>query len=162
MSWLFNALYLLIGIAWAPFGWWRAVVRKKPVAGLRQKFTGRVTVSATPAPRIWLHAVSVGEVNVLVHLLPQLQQSWPGWQFVVSTTTQTGHELACRRFGPTNVIYFPFDFSWSVAAAFDRIQPRMIVLTELEIWPNLLREAQRRAVPVTLVNGRLSAESFRS
>lgn len=162
MGWLFNCLYALAGLALAPHCLWRRTVRGKSLAGFREKISGRVGVAGTRSNRVWLHAVSVGEVNLLVHLLPRLQEHWPDCEFIVSTTTAAGYELAQRRFGPERTCFFPFDFSWSIREAFDRIRPRLILLVELEIWPNLLRMGARRQVPIAIVNGRLGRESFRA
>lgn len=160
MGWLFNLLYLLAWTAMSPWCLWRVLIKGKPIVGFREKLSGHVSLQPTQARRVWLHAVSVGEVNLLVHLLPRLQQRWPNREFVVSSTTQTGHELASRTFGASNTCFLPFDFTWSVDKTLDRIQPNLIVLAELEIWPNLLRIAHRRNIPIAVVNGRLSQESF--
>lgn len=120
----------------------------------------RAFSTISESPRVWLHAVSVGEVNLLLQLLPRLQAQWPDRELVLSTTTQTGFELASRALGRERTFFFPFDFSWAVAHALDRIRPELIVLAELEIWPNFLRAAHRRNIPIAVVNGRLSAESF--
>ncbi len=161
MGWVFNLLYAMTAFAFAPLLAWRVLRRGKAIAGWVEKLSGRVTIRPTQQPRIWLHAVSVGEVNLLAHLLPRLKQKFPGWDYVVSTTTPTGRELAERKFGAENTCFFPFDFTWSVEAALVRIQPELIVLAELEFWPNLLRTAQRCGIPIAIVNGRLSDESFR-
>src|SRR5262245_16339742 len=123
MGWLLNALYLLAGLGYAPIALWRLLVHNRPISGFWEKFTGRVSVSCPQAFCIWLHAVSVGEINLLVHLLPRLKQIWPEMDFVVSTTTRTGHELAKRHFGIERTCHLPWDFTWSVATAFRRIQP---------------------------------------
>jgi 3-deoxy-D-manno-octulosonic-acid transferase len=111
-------------------------------------------------PVIWLHAVSVGEVGVCLHLLGALEPSLPAFQFVVSTTTSTGMgEL--RRRSPSHIpaIYYPSDLSFVVRRALNTIRPRAIILLEAELWPNLLWQAQDRGIPLFLVNARLSERS---
>ncbi len=161
MGWLFNLLYAMMAIACAPLIAWRMLRRRMPIAGWREKLSGQVAIRPSNQRRIWLHAVSVGEVNLLAHLLPRLKQKFPGWDYVVSTTTQTGRELADRKFGSENTCFFPFDFTWSVEEALSRIQPNLVVLAELELWPNFLSLTHQRGIPVAVINGRLSDESFR-
>ncbi|HFB98865.1 MAG TPA: 3-deoxy-D-manno-octulosonic acid transferase, partial [Bryobacterales bacterium] len=105
-------------------------------------------------------AVSVGEVRVLAPLIDRLAEAGDV-DLVISSTTRTGLELARRQYGRHHVIPFPLDFSWSVRRAFDRIRPDLVVLAELELWPNFLRRADRLGIPVALINGRLSDRSFR-
>ena len=99
-------------------------------------------------PVAWFHAVSVGEVNLLGTLVPAFRKRHPDWLVVVSSTTDTGLAEARQRFADLAVIAWPFDFSWSVAAALDAVKPALVVLTESELWPNFLAAAKRRAVPV--------------
>jgi 3-deoxy-D-manno-octulosonic-acid transferase len=108
-----------------------------------------------------LHAVSVGEVNLLKPVLLALEQAYPDVECVVSTTTLAGYELARHRYAPRLVFYCPLDFSWAVAAALRRIRPDLLVLAELELWPNLMAAARRRHTRLAIVNGRLSERSWR-
>lgn len=120
---------------------------------------------------IWLHAVSVGEVNLLAPIIERLQQRLPNVELVVSTTTETGFDLAKKRYSHLSVFFFPFDFTWSVRRALERIRPSLIVLAELEIWPNFIycatnfsvtrNGAWQRGIPIAIVNGRLSENSLR-
>jgi len=111
---------------------------------------------------IWLHAVSVGEVGVCLQLLRALEPSLPAFQFMVSTTTSTGMgELRCRLPPHILPIYYPADFPGGVRRALNTIRPRAIILVEAELWPNLLWQAQARAIPLFLVNARLSERSFK-
>ena len=112
--------------------------------------------------RIWVHAVSVGEVSVALRFMDAWRLEQPGIAFVLSTNTSTAHELAGRSLNPDDVlIYFPVDFPPVLRHVIDIIQPRMIVLTEGEWWPNLIRMTRSRAVPIVLINGRMSESSFR-
>lgn len=112
-------------------------------------------------PSAWLHAVSVGEVLALKPLLAPLRERLPGLRLFVSTTTETGQEVARRSLAAVDgVLYAPFDWARPVRAALDRLRPRLLVIVETELWPNLIHEAHRRGVRVALVNGRLSDRSF--
>jgi 3-deoxy-D-manno-octulosonic-acid transferase len=120
---------------------------------------------AGPA-RIWLHGVSVGEVNLLHRLAASLRldaaaAGEPEPECVVSSSTTTGLALAEARFGVELVFPAPLDFSWAVARSLDAVAPDLLVLGELEIWPNLLAAAAGRGIPVVVANGRLSPRSFR-
>ena len=110
---------------------------------------------------IWIHAVSVGEVLSGVSLAKRLKAAYPGRPLVVSTTTITGQELARERMPFADaVIYFPLDWAFSVRSALRAVRPSVVVILETEIWPNFLREAHGRKVPVLFVSGRISDRSF--
>lgn len=117
----------------------------------------------TPHPkRVWLHAVSVGEVQLLRTIVESLRSQRPNMQYVISTSTDSGFELANKLFSEhCDVVFAPLDFSWAVRNAFHRISPAAIILVELEIWPNWLLYANESRCPVLIVNGRLSEKSFR-
>jgi 3-deoxy-D-manno-octulosonic-acid transferase len=110
---------------------------------------------------IWLHAVSVGEVLAGVTLARRLKQEFPERPLVVSTTTITGQALAKERMAFADaVIYFPLDWTFCAKWAIAAVQPAIVVVLETEIWPNFLREASRKNVPVIFVSGRISDRSF--
>lgn len=112
--------------------------------------------------RIWVHAVSVGEAQLALALIAEMTALDGTLQFVISTTTSTGYTLLEQRKRAQDVlIYYPLDFPWIVARVLRKVQPQAFVLLECELWPNLLRALARRAVPVWVVNGRISARSFR-
>ena len=122
--------------------------------GLKQALTNRHV--------IWIHAVSVGEVNLCTQLIRALEPRVPNIKIVVSTTTTTGM-AELRRHLPTHIskIYYPVDWRKSVNRAFAVIHPKAIVLIEAEIWPNFIWRAQRLGVPLFLANARLSDRSYR-
>src|SRR5277367_4720049 len=122
-------------------------------ASLKQALTNRHV--------IWLHAVSVGEVNLCTQLIRALEPHVPNLKIVVSTTTTTGMGELRRRL-PTHVskIYYPVDRRKFVNRALALINPKAIVLVEAEIWPNFLWRAQRLGIPVFLANARLSDRSY--
>ena len=109
---------------------------------------------------IWIHAVSVGEVQVAGQLMRALRAVDPELRFVFSTTSSTGWRTAEREVTDRDVLlYNPLDFPPLVRRAFDRIRPRAIILTETEIWPNFIRTAKRRGIPLFLANARISDRS---
>ena len=117
------------------------------------------TIQQSSSP-IWLHAVSVGEVQVAGQLMRAMRQVDPSLRFVFSTTSSTGWRTAEREVTERDIlIYNPLDFPHLVRRAFDRIRPRAVILTETEIWPNFIREAKRRGIPLFLANARLSDRS---
>ena len=113
------------------------------------------------AGAIWIHAVSVGEVLSGITLARRLKEAYPNRPLVISTTTITGQTLARERLPFADaIIYFPLDWSFCVRRALRAVKPAIVVIFETEIWPNFLREAGRREVPVVFVSGRISDRSF--
>ncbi len=111
--------------------------------------------------RIWVHAVSVGEVQLALALIDAFRAADPTLRFVVSTTTSTGYAILAQRKHKHDVhIYFPVDFPFVVRRVVGLIRPRAVVLLECELWPNFLRCLSRHAIPVWVVNGRISERSF--
>ncbi|MFC1452491.1 3-deoxy-D-manno-octulosonic acid transferase [Verrucomicrobiota bacterium] len=115
-----------------------------------------------PGERIWIHAVSVGEVLVALRFMRGMKEAQPGTGFILTTTTSTGRCVAAARIADDDVLlYFPVDFPWIVKRALSRLRPRALLLTESEIWPNLVRLAHAGGIPVILINGRISESSHR-
>jgi len=161
LSYLLNFVYVLLIIAAFPWLLFQSITKGKYREGFAAKFLGRAPQRASHGTCLWLHAVSVGEVNLLLPLLQKIKEERPGWQCVISTTTMTGMALAKKKFAHMTVFYCPLDFSWAVAAAMRRIRPNVLVLAELELWPNLISAARRGGAKVAVINGRLSQHSFR-
>jgi 3-deoxy-D-manno-octulosonic-acid transferase len=110
---------------------------------------------------ILLHAVSVGEVLSGISLARRLKEVYPNSPLVISTTTITGNALARERMPFADaVIYFPLDWAFCVRRALNAIKPSLVIILETEIWPNFLRQARRRNIPVLFVSGRISDRSF--
>jgi len=113
-------------------------------------------------PRILVHGVSVGETNALQPLVEALAASPPAPDVVVSASTETGFARASRiHGGEREVVRFPLDFTWMTRRFLDDLRPDLVVLGELELWPTFLAECDRRGIPVCVVNGRMSARSYR-
>lgn len=161
MHYLLNLIYIALIVAASPLLFYRAIKQHKYRQGWGQKLWGLVPRRAGDRPCIWFHAVSVGEVNLLAPLLDDIAARRPDWQCVVSTTTMTGSALAHKKYPGLTVFYCPLDFTWAVKAAMRRIRPSCLVLTELELWPNLIAAASRHGARVAIVNGRLSERSYR-
>ncbi|MGW8255997.1 MAG: 3-deoxy-D-manno-octulosonic acid transferase [Thermoguttaceae bacterium] len=161
MPYLLNLIYLLLILLALPYLAWQAVFKGKYRHGFAAKLLGLVPRRTSDKTCIWFHAVSVGEVNLLKPLIRLIESKRTDWQCVVSTTTITGMELAKKKYPHLTVFYCPLDFTWAVAAAMRRIRPDLLVLAELELWPNLIRAARRHNARVAIINGRLGAKSFR-
>jgi 3-deoxy-D-manno-octulosonic-acid transferase len=117
--------------------------------------------AATGANAIWIHAVSVGEVLAAKPLIDGLKLRFPSRPIFVSTTTETGQRLARERLsGADGMFYFPLDWVVPVRRALGNIRPSVVIVMETEIWPNFLREARRKNIPVVFANARISQKSF--
>jgi len=124
-------------------------------------FPALAKLSADRPGAIWLHAVSVGEALSSIVLARRLKEKYPQRPLIVSTTTLTGQALAQERMPfADGVIYFPLDWNFCVRCALHAVRPSVVVVLETEIWPNFLREARQRDVPVVFVSGRISDRSF--
>jgi len=161
VPYLLDAAYLFVVVLAAPWLAVQAWRKGKYRQGFAAKFCGRVPVRQGDCPCVWLHAVSVGEVNLLATLIAELRIRHPDWDFVVSTTTMTGYALARAKYSALAVFYCPLDFTWAVRGAMRRIRPNILVLAELELWPNLIAAARSAGAQVAIVNGRLGDRSFR-
>ena len=155
----FTALLLL------PYWLVQGLRRGKYLANLSQRlgfsFPSLSTAAGRPESAIWLHAVSVGEALSAVPLARRLKEEHPKRALIVSTTTITAQQLVRERMHFADaVIYFPLDSAFCVRRALDAVRPSIVVILETEIWPNFLREARRRDIPVVFVGGRISDRSF--
>jgi 3-deoxy-D-manno-octulosonic-acid transferase len=155
-------------------GWLLAIVLASPWWLLRCAFDARFRDMARarlgaglpPPPRagerrrVLIHGVSVGEVKAAQSLVRGLAAARPDLEVVISTTTHTGYAVATKLYPALRVVRFPLDLTPVVRRFLERIGPVCVVLVELEIWPNFLREANRLGVPVAVVNGRITGKSF--
>lgn len=160
MSILIDLVYLLTALVISPLAIYRVIRHQRYRSGWAQRL-GKITRKSPRKRCVWLHAVSVGEVNAARTIVKELQSRFTDFEIIISTTTDTGFARARALFGKDmTVFYFPLDFSWIVRRAFHRIQPTLCLLMELEVWPNFVRFAQQLNVPVVVVNGRISDKSF--
>jgi 3-deoxy-D-manno-octulosonic-acid transferase len=160
-AWTLNLVYAALLVVASPLILWNAWRHGKHREGYPAKLLGRVPARAGDRPCAWLHAVSVGEVNLLATTIAEIARQRPEWEIVVSTTTKTGYDLARKKYADVSVFYCPLDLSWATGAAMRRVRPTILVLAELELWPNLIAAAKRQGARVAIVNGRLSDNSFR-
>jgi 3-deoxy-D-manno-octulosonic-acid transferase len=159
---LYSFATLLVLLALSPYFASQALRHNKYIGSLPQRLGYLpASLNAGREPSIWVHAVSVGEVLAARLLIGDLRREYPGLRIVLSTTTRTGQELARSQAGDVDgVFYFPFDWMFSVRRVLDIVRPRLFVMIETEIWPNVLRECRRRGIKTMLVNGRISYRSF--
>jgi len=160
MSWMLNLLYLCAVILATPWLLYRRWRLGKRFGSVSQKLWGDLQRRDPERPCVWLHAVSVGEVVQLQSIVSAISARWPHLEILITTTTTTGYEVACRQFPQHTVAYWPLDFSWAVQRALRQLRPTAVVLVELELWPNFLRCARQCNVPVVVINGRISDRSF--
>ncbi len=160
MRWFADFLYLIVGLLYLPVAAYNALLLGKNRHGWRERFGGLRRFDKD-RQRIWIHAVSLGEINCTPLLVKKLRDQLPDVDIVISTTTDTGFARAVQLFGPRAVFRFPLDFSLAILRALDRINPSLIVLVELEVWYNLIHQANRRGIPIAIVNGRLTQRSAR-
>ena len=164
---LLDLIYLVVFVALLPWIAWRRWSGGRPVAAPWIRFTG--SIPPLPAKgarkRIWLHGVSVGEIQLLSSLAREIEaraeSRGQAVEFVVSSSTTTGLELAAKRFGHAVVFPCPLDFTWAVRRVLGAVDADLLVLGELELWPHLLAGAWQRRLPVVVANGRLSQHSAR-
>jgi 3-deoxy-D-manno-octulosonic-acid transferase len=159
---LYTALIVVFAMAVSPWLLYQAVRYRKYVASLPQRF-GYLPVSFNidAESSIWIHAVSVGELLTARPLITALRARHPGLRLFVSTTTMSAQQLARRSIPDADaVFYFPFDLGVVVRRTLDLVKPRLFLMMETEIWPNLLRECRARGIRTAVVNGRLSSRSF--
>ncbi len=148
---------LLLALPWLGF---LVIARGRGVGALGERFGGW-RISRPERERIWVHCVSVGELAAAGPLLEQIARVRPGAELVLSVTTTTGREVARARYPEIPVQLFPLDLSLCVRRVLGRARPSMIVLLELEVWPQLILEASSRGIPVVVANGRISERGFR-
>lgn len=160
-GWMLNGVYSLLLLAVAPVLLYRRIRHGKYRGGWREKLTGRLTRRHPDRQCIWFHAVSVGEVLQLQKVLDETASRFPDAELFVTTTTDTGYGVACDKYPQHTVAYFPLDFTWVVTRALKAIRPDLVVLVELELWPNFILTCRRHGIPVALINGRIGEKSFR-
>ena len=165
MYFLYSFFAAVAAVLSAPYWLIQGLRHGKYLSNLGERLGFSVPgVQGLPADRpgaIWLHAVSVGEALSGVALARRLKEAYPQRPLIVSTTTLTGYILAKERMPFADaVIFFPFDWVFSVKRVLDGVKPALVVILETEIWPNFLRETDKRAIPVIFLSGRISDRSF--
>ncbi|MEH6589267.1 MAG: lipid IV(A) 3-deoxy-D-manno-octulosonic acid transferase [Halioglobus sp.] len=161
MRYLYSAaLYILL-----PFILLRMIIRSRQAPAYRQRLAERFGIFAEDSARqgrpvIWVHAVSVGETLAAAPLIEDLIKRYPGYRVVVTTTTPTGSERVQALFGDRVFhVYAPWDLPGAVNRFVTRLQPRLLLIMETELWPNMLHHANRQGCSIVLANARMSARS---
>ena len=160
-TWLLNAVYAMLLVAVSPLVLYRRIAHGKYRGGWREKLFGRLTRQHPELPCLWFHAVSVGEVLQLQQVLDETAARFPEAELLITTTTDTGFDVAKAKYPQHTVSYFPLDFSWAVNRALAAIRPSLVVLVELELWPNFIFAVRQRGIPLALINGRIGEKSFK-
>jgi 3-deoxy-D-manno-octulosonic-acid transferase len=159
---VYSALIVVFFLVVSPYLLYQAIRYRKYVTSLPQRL-GILPVSFNldGDESIWIHAVSVGEVLTARALLQELRDRYPRFRIFLSTTTITGHQVARNNLRHIDeVFYFPFDFGFIVRRTLRLVRPRLFVMMETELWPNLLRACRDAGVQTMLVNGRISSRSY--
>lgn len=159
---LYTVGIVALAAALSPWFFYQAIRYRKYIGSLRQRM-GYLPVSFNldGEESIWIHAVSVGEALTARALIGDLRERYPGLRIFLSTTTLTGQQVARTRLRDVDaVFFFPFDLPIFVNRTLRIVRPRLFIMMETEIWPNLLRACRRDGVKTILVNGRISQRSF--
>ena len=159
---LYDFIYVIIALFYLPF----ILMKGKWHSGFKMRFgiiPRTIYETLNDTDTIWFHAVSVGEVLAVMGLIKKIKISFPQYQIVVSTVTQTGYKLAQSQLAKNDVvIYAPLDISFIVRWYIKVIDPKIYISAETEIWPNLFTALADQKIPIVQVNGRLSEKSFKN
>jgi len=156
----YDILFIIFSLLYLPY----LLLKKKWHSNFwaRFGFLSKEKLNLKDKSRIWIHAVSVGEVLVVKNLLPKIRHAYPGYQIIVSVVTQTGFHMAQSIIqGDEIVIYAPVDLSFAVRRYLDVLQPKIYLNAETELWPNLLTALHKRSIPIIQINGRISDKAFK-
>jgi len=157
MCFLRDIFYGLLLILISPWWLYRLIVYGRYRAGYKERL-GFIPRRFSDQPCIWIHAVSMGEINAIGSLVKEILRVLPEFEIVISSTTDTGIARAKKLYGERHrVFFFPLDFSLAVRRALRRVHPQLCILMELEVWPNFLAAADELTTPVIIANGRISS-----
>jgi 3-deoxy-D-manno-octulosonic-acid transferase len=162
MYFLYSFLTLVVFVVVSPYFLYQAIRYKKYVSSLGQRLGYLpISLNVDGEESIWIHAVSVGEALTARALAADLKERYPRLRLYLSTTTLAGQQVARRSLQHVDaVFYFPFDWAFIVRRTLNIVRPRVFVMMETEIWPNLLRVCRARGVKTVLINGRISSRSY--
>jgi len=153
-----DIIYAILLLLLSPFIVFRMIFQNRYRSGWKERF-GCVPRRYSDQPCIWIHAVSLGEINAIGTLVKHLHKVLPQFEIVISSTTDTGITRAKKLYGLSHKVFFyPLDFSFAVRRAFRRIHPRLCILMELEVWPNFTFIAHKQNIPIAVANGRISSQ----
>ena len=157
---LYTVAIVVLAVLLSPWFAYQAIRYRKYIGSLSQRM-GYLPVSFNldGDESIWIHAVSVGEALTARARIADLRDRYPGLRIFLSTTTLTGQQIATR-LNVDAIFFFPFDLPPFVNRTLRLVKPRLFIMMETEIWPNLLRACRRHGVKTMLVNGRISSRSY--
>jgi len=157
---LYDLVFMLYALVYLPY----LLLTKRGYAGFGMRlglFSVQVKGQVQSKANIWVHAVSVGEVMLLDGFIDQLRKKYPSYQIIATVTTKTGYALACERLRQKAVVIpSPIDFSFVAGNFVALISPKMYISVETEIWPNLYRKLYQKNIPIMVINGRISDNSY--
>jgi len=156
------AVGMLVSLPYWLFQMVRHGKYSKGLAERLGRLPSRLQLLEEKEPVIWVHAVSVGEVLAVAGLVEELRRRFAQHRIFISTTTDTGQDLARQRFGEANVFYFPMDFAFAIRPYLRALRPQMVVIAETEFWPNFMRLAHASGARIAVVNARISDRSWPS
>jgi 3-deoxy-D-manno-octulosonic-acid transferase len=159
---LYSILAFAVFVLVSPYFAYQALRYKKYVGSLSQRLGYLpITLNVDGEESIWIHAVSVGEVLTARALVADLKARYPRLRLYLSTTTMAGQQVARKSLPQLDgVFYFPFDWAFTIKRTLAIVKPRVFVMIETEIWPNLLRLCRARGVTTLVINGRISERSY--
>ncbi|MDI6762935.1 MAG: 3-deoxy-D-manno-octulosonic acid transferase [Thermodesulfobacteriota bacterium] len=157
---LYNVILTCFLILHIPYLLLQSLLRKRPQKLMKERLGSFPDLSSKKP--IWIHAASVGEVLCSIPLLKRIKKEVPDCEIVLTTMTSTGNETAKKLIPEADrILFFPIDHPFTIRRAIRKISPRLLLIAETELWPNLLRSCGRKQIPVVLFNGRISGKSFR-
>jgi len=154
-----------VAVIIAPYYLFKIIFAGKYRKSILQKLGGKqseILSGLKKAPRVWIHAVSVGEVTAAAPIVASLKKKRPDLEIIFSTSTETGQDMA-KKFikGAAVFIYFPLDIPVVVNKVIEMTSPDVFVLVETELWPNFLNSCKKHGIKILMVNGRISPRSYR-
>src|SRR3977135_1445141 len=158
----YSLLMLGVFVLVSPYFLYQAIRYQKYLGTLRQRLGFLpLTFNVCGEESIWIHAVAVGETLTARALAADLKSRYPRLRLFLSTTTIAGQQVARRSLQDVDaVFYFPFDWAFIVPRTLSLVRPRVFIMMETEIWPNLLRVCRERGIKTVMINGRISSRSY--
>ena len=161
MYFVYSLLTFVLFVLVSPYFLYQAIRYKKYIGSLRQRLGFLpLTFNLDGEESIWIHSVSVGETLTTRALTADLKTRYPHLRLFLSTTTMSGQQVARQNQHVDGVFYFPFDWAVAVRRTLNLVKPRVFIMLDTEIWPNVLRMCRRRGVKTVLINGRISSRSY--
>jgi 3-deoxy-D-manno-octulosonic-acid transferase len=164
MYFLYNILLFIVALLALPYYAIKMALTGKYRRSMGPKFglvKPSIFAEMKGSPRIWIHAVSVGEVTAAEPIVASLRTHFPEACIVLSTSTETGQDMARRIVtGATSFIYYPLDIPFVVRKIITKVSPDIFILTETELWPNFIRVCKEQGAKIIMVNGRISQRSY--